>query len=137
MTDPKEMRLLRQEYNEKMKDELKKQDIRLNKLCFDYYGKDKRIKELEKENEKLKEKSNKLTRRCECLTKCNDGLQDLLSNDIDTLEQLIKAKKQIEKVKYTLKKIIETVQNDRIDEYGARIVLIKDFAYECLQELEK
>lgn len=45
--------------------------------------------------------------------------------------------KRIEKVKYTLKKIIETVQNDRIDEYGARLVLIKDFAYECLQEIEK
>lgn len=49
----------------------------------------------------------------------------------------LKAGRQNEKVKYTLKKIIETVHNDRIDEYGARLVLIKDFAYECLQEIEK
>lgn len=49
----------------------------------------------------------------------------------------LKAGRQNEKVKYTLKKIIETVQNDRIDEYGARLVLIKDFAYECLQEIDK
>ena len=48
-----------------------------------------------------------------------------------------KSEEQIEKVKYTLKKIIETVHNERIDEYGARLVLIKDFAYECLEELEK
>ena len=47
------------------------------------------------------------------------------------------SEKKIEKVKYTLKKIIETVHNDRIDEYGARLVLIKDFAYECLEEIEK
>lgn len=47
------------------------------------------------------------------------------------------SEKKIEKVKYTLKKIVETVQNDRIDEYGARLVLIKDFAYECLEEIEK
>ena len=46
-------------------------------------------------------------------------------------------KKQFEKVEYTLKKIIETVHNDRIDEYGRRLVLINDFAYECLQEIEK
>ena len=50
----------------------------------------------------------------------------------------LKAKeKQIEKVEYTLKKIIETVHNDRIDEYGARLVLINDFANEYLQEIEK
>ena len=47
------------------------------------------------------------------------------------------SEKKIEKVEYTLKKIIETVQNDKIDEYGARLVLIKDFAYECLEEIEK
>ena len=45
--------------------------------------------------------------------------------------------KQIEKVKYTLKKIIETVHNDRIDYYGERLVLIYDFANECLEEIEK
>ena len=48
-----------------------------------------------------------------------------------------KSEEQIEKIKYTLKKIIETVQNDRINEYGARLVLIKDFAYKCLEEIEK
>ena len=47
------------------------------------------------------------------------------------------SEKKIEKVKYTLKKIIETVHNDRIDEYGRRLVLIKDFACECLEEIEK
>lgn len=49
----------------------------------------------------------------------------------------LKVGRQNEKVEYTLKKIIETVQNDNIDEYGARLVLIKDFAYECLEEIEK
>lgn len=49
----------------------------------------------------------------------------------------LKAGRQNEKVEYTLKKIIETVQNDRIDEYGARLVLIKDFASDCLEELRK
>ena len=44
-------------------------------------------------------------------------------------------KEHIEKVEYTLKKIIETVQNDRIDYYGERLVLIYDFANECLQEI--
>lgn len=51
MIASKEMRLLRQT----MKDELKKQDIRLNKLCFDYQEKEKRIAELEQENAKAKE----------------------------------------------------------------------------------
>jgi hypothetical protein len=36
------------------KDELEKQDIRLNKLCFDYQEKEKRIEELEKENAELR-----------------------------------------------------------------------------------
>ena len=49
----------------------------------------------------------------------------------------LKASRQNEKVKYTLKKIIETVHNDRIDYYGERLVLIYDFANECLQEIEK
>lgn len=50
----------------------------------------------------------------------------------------LKAKeKQTERVKYTLNKIIDTVCNDRINEYGARLVLINDFAYKCLQEIEK
>lgn len=53
---------------------------------------------IEKENKTLKEKNNQLARKCECLTKCNDGLQDLLSNDIDTLEQLIKAKQIIKNI---------------------------------------
>lgn len=54
----------------------------------------------------------------------------------EELEKLSKAKTQkLTKAKYTLEKIIETVQNDRIDEYGARLVLIKDFAYECLEEI--
>ena len=46
-------------------------------------------------------------------------------------------KEQIEKVKYALRKIIKTVQNDRIDEYGARLVIIYDISCEILQELEK
>ena len=35
------------------KEELKEQDIRLNKLCFDYHEKEKRITELEAQIEKL------------------------------------------------------------------------------------
>ena len=34
-------------------EELKEQDIRLNRLCFDYQEKDKRIAELEKQNKEL------------------------------------------------------------------------------------
>lgn len=37
------------------KEELKEQDIRLNRLCFDYHEKEKRITELEKENKEAKE----------------------------------------------------------------------------------
>lgn len=62
----------------------------------------KQNKKLKKENAELKEKNNQLTKKCDCLTICNDELQDLLSNDIDTIEQLLeqrtKAKEIIEKV---------------------------------------
>jgi len=49
----------RLDFNEKVQlvmkqKELKEQDIRLNKLCFDYQEKDKRIEELEQENTRLK-----------------------------------------------------------------------------------
>ena len=47
------------------------------------------------------------------------------------------SEKKFEKVKYTLKKIIETVHNDRVSEYGARLVLNHDLASECLEEMEK
>lgn len=53
--------------------------------------------EVIKENVELKETNKQLISKCECLTKRNDGLQDLLSNDIDTLEQLIKAKELLTK----------------------------------------
>ena len=53
------------------------------------------IARLENENAELKEKNNFLTKKCECLTNCNDSLQDLLSDDIKTLEQLIKVKEII------------------------------------------
>ena len=51
----------RLDFNEKVqfvvkKEELKEQNIRLNRLCFDYLEKEKRITELEKENAELKEK---------------------------------------------------------------------------------
>ena len=36
------------------KEELKEQDIRLNRFCFDYLEKEKRITELEKENAELR-----------------------------------------------------------------------------------
>lgn len=62
-----------------------------------------------------------------------DIQEDVLKLRIEN-EQL---KKQFEKVEYTLKKIIETVHNDRIDYYGERLVLIYDYANECLQEIEK
>ena len=42
------------------KEELKEQDIRLNRLCFDYYEKENRITKLEKENAELKAYNEKL-----------------------------------------------------------------------------
>lgn len=36
------------------KEELKEQDVRLNKLCFDYQEREKRIAELEAQIEKMK-----------------------------------------------------------------------------------
>lgn len=42
------------------REELKEQDIRLNKLCFDYYEKEKRITELKKENAELKTRNGEL-----------------------------------------------------------------------------
>lgn len=61
------------------KEELKEQDIRLNKLCFDYQEREKRIAELEKENAELKkflfckgeciEQTEQLTKAKELLTK--------------------------------------------------------------------
>ncbi len=83
----------------------------------------KRIEELEKENARLKEKLEH--RNC---VDCSNHHSNI---------KLLKAEGNLKKVEYTLKKIIETVQNDRIDEYGARLVLIKDFANECLEEIEK
>ena len=51
----------------------------------------KNIPYLEKENSELKEKNNQLTRKSNCLTECNDGLQELLSDEIKTQEQLVKS----------------------------------------------
>ena len=81
---------------------------------------EKRIEELEKENAGLKARLNAI---------------NLLTPELEKSSKL--KTQQLTKAKYTLKKIIETVQNDRINEYGARLVLIKDFASECLQEIEK
>lgn len=125
-------------------------------MAQDYFG---RIKELEKENAELKHNKKtvvhlagcleeKMKERIEELEKENVGLNarlnaiNLLTPELEKSsklkeQQITKATEYIEKVKYTLKKIIETVHNDRIDEYGARLVLIKDFAYECLEEIEK
>ena len=47
------------------KEELKEQDVRLNRLCFDYYEKEKRIAELEKENEELNDKLKNLSKVAE------------------------------------------------------------------------
>lgn len=88
--------------------------------------------ELEKENAELEQK----------LEQTEKDLADYQFN-YPTIKELekenteLKAKeKQIEKVEYTLKKIIETVHNDRIDYYAERLVLINDFANECLQEIK-
>ena len=42
------------------REELEKQDSRLNKLCFDYQEKEKRIADLERENRLLGERCNQL-----------------------------------------------------------------------------
>ena len=47
------------------KEELKEQDVRLNRLCFDYHEKEKRIAELEKENEELNDKLKNLSKVAE------------------------------------------------------------------------
>lgn len=79
----------------------------INKTCVVFKDKEDcvaKLLELEKENAELKEKNNSLTKKCVCLTNCNDSLQDLLSDDIKTLEQLTKAKeiiKKIEKIFYS------------------------------------
>jgi uncharacterized protein YoxC len=77
------------------KEELKEQDIRLNKLCFDYQEKEKRIEELEKENTDLKEE----------LKKWKDEWQEQVQKATDegyarTLQtmQLTKAKEIIKKL---------------------------------------
>ena len=96
-----------------------------NDYCLLYDIASKRITELEQENTELR-----------------DNYDQFKASAIPEIERLqkenaeLKAKeKQIEKVEYTLKKIIETVHNDRIDYYGERLVLIYDFANECLQEI--
>lgn len=107
---PKDLKILLAEFCEEQIAELKAEcDLTIE-------GKDVKIKELEAQTEEC-EKCYSLARAYR-----NDNA---------------KLKAQIEKVKYTLKKIIETVHNDRIDEYGARLVLINDSAYEILQEIEK
>lgn len=60
----------RLDFNEKVqlivkKEELKEQDIRLNKLCFDYHEKEKRIAELEAQIEKLIDFTMERTECCD------------------------------------------------------------------------
>ena len=73
------------------------------KMWFSAIQKD--VVDIEKENVELKEKNNQLARKCDCLTKCNDGLQDLLSNDIDILEQLVKAREFLNKAILTIEEL--------------------------------
>ena len=64
---------------------------------------------------------------------------------VDTLTAMVEFSKQetkeleeqIEKMKYALNKIIKTVQNDRVDRYDERLVIIYDISCKVLQELEK
>lgn len=81
---------------------------------------EKKIEDFEKENAKLKARLNAI---------------NLLTPELEKSSKL--KKQQLAKARYTLNKIIETVCNDRIDEYGARLVLINDFAYKCLQEIKE
>ena len=78
---------------------------------------------------------------CEFKKECKDGVRIRCSEYEAKLYLLLRfaepREKQIEKAKYTLKKIIETVQNDNISSYGDRLVKIYDFVNECLTELEK
>lgn len=46
-------------------------------------------------------------------------------------------KEQIEKMEYALNKIIKTVQNDNISNYGERLVIIYDICCEVLQEIKE
>lgn len=71
------------------KEELKEQDIRLNKLCFDYQEKEKRIAELEKENAELQAKNKWYSEQVcnkECaevwgnLTKAKKIIRELVEN---------------------------------------------------------
>ena len=125
MTDPKEMRLLREKMNEEKKEELKKQDIRLNKLCFDYHEREKRIEELEKENAELKE-------TLMTYNGCGDWDNDfhtcrvyLQHEELQMyIDQLTKAKEIIEKVA-------------KMYRYSPRAEEIIEQAEQFLKEIEK
>lgn len=86
------------------------------------------IERLQKENAELKEKNNQLNRKCDCLTNCNDGLQDLLSNDIDTLEQLTKAKELLQH--FISMDLFQIAENDQ--DYNAI-----EQAEQFIKEIEK
>ena len=107
-------------------------------LEFAHRQAEKRIEELEKENKTLEGCLLAEQEHTLILEKENEELRSGCGMCYrKDKEQLIKVKRQIGEVKYTLKKIIETVQNASIVEYGARLVLIKDFAYECLEEIKE
>lgn len=89
-------------------------------------------KELERENAELKETNNKLTRKCDCLTECNDGLQDLLADDIDVLEKLVQFEKENAELKDNFK-----IAKDNEYEYSSLLTKAKEIIKEMLCVLPK
>ncbi len=71
------------------KEELKEQDVRLNKLCFDYQGKDKRIAELEKRCNELFFQLNEKTESISDLEKENAGLRFIVDYAKAVMRELL------------------------------------------------
>lgn len=82
------------------KEELKEQDIRLNRLCIDYQEKEKRITELEKENAELKGLKDVAT----LIRANNDTVVTLMKLNnmlVSKSQQLTKAKELLERLLIT------------------------------------
>lgn len=112
------------------KEELKEQDIRLNRLCFDYHEKEKRIAELEKENAELKAYNEKLLNGD--IEKHNKIVE--LTEKIENLQKYLDTQNSYRECAETWKKLTyaKTIIQDLLDnsdEYARQRAI--DFLKEC------
>lgn len=101
------------------KEELKEQDIRLNKLCFDYQEKEKRIAELEQQNKELTLKVSRLESDCDAYNYSQRTYQKRIAEleaeneqikNSDTLCKLIgEQKRKITELEAQIEKLIDFV----------------------------